>query len=123
MLVGQNPGTEEDKTGRPFVGKAGKYLDKILRKYDLNREKLFITSIVKHKTPKNRKPYKDEIIACRFWLTEQIRIVQLEVIVLMGKVAWKAAKFSGVEYIETYHPAAVMRFPKIRKKFEKTSEN
>ena len=56
MLVGQNPGEVEDKTGKPFVGRAGKFLNLILDKNDIERERLFITNVVKHKTPNNRKP-------------------------------------------------------------------
>jgi DNA polymerase len=61
MLVGQNPGKEEVKQGRPFVGRSGKYLDKVLRENYLERKKLFITSVVKQTTPGNRKPTAQEI--------------------------------------------------------------
>src|SRR3989304_6853717 len=63
MLVGQNPGAEEDKARRPFVGRAGKFLNKVLAKNGIDREELFVTNIVKHVTPKNRKPLPDEISA------------------------------------------------------------
>ncbi|MFO8082849.1 MAG: uracil-DNA glycosylase [Desulfobacterales bacterium] len=118
MLVGQNPGKKEDETGRPFVGRAGKYLDKILKKYCMERKILFITSVVKHASPDNRKPKADEIDACLPYLEEQIRLIRPKVIVLMGKVAWKIPRQENIEYIETYHPAAAMRFPKIKKKFK-----
>jgi uracil-DNA glycosylase len=109
MLVGQNPGRTEDKTGRPFVGRAGKYLDKVLQKIGIDRKSLFITSVVKHASPGNRKPKADEIDACMPYLEEQIRLIKPRVIVLMGKVACKTPRSTNIEYIETYHPAAAMR--------------
>lgn len=118
MLVGQNPGAEEDKTGRPFVGRAGKFLNKVLAKNGFNREELFITNIVKHTSPKNRKPLPDEIAACAPYLEAHIKAIKPKIVVLMGTVAWQAPRVKGVEYVETYHPSAAMRFTKIRKKFE-----
>ena len=64
MVIGQNPGADEDETGRPFVGRAGKYLTKMLAENGIKREDVFITNIVKHISPKNRKPYPDEVAAC-----------------------------------------------------------
>jgi uracil-DNA glycosylase family 4 len=118
MLVGQNPGAEEDKTGRPFVGRAGKFLNKVLAENGIIREELFVTNIVKHVTPKNRKPSPDEIAACAPYLEEHIKTIKPKIVVLMGTVAWQAPRVEGVEYVETYHPSAAMRFKKIRKKFE-----
>jgi uracil-DNA glycosylase family 4 len=118
MLVGQNPGAEEDKTGRPFVGRAGKFLDKVLAENGFNREDLFITNIVKHTSPKNRKPLPDEIAACAPYLEEHIKMIKPKLVVLMGTVAWQAPRVEGVEYVETYHPSAAMRFTKMRRKFE-----
>jgi uracil-DNA glycosylase len=118
MLVGQNPGAEEDKTGKPFVGRAGKFLNKVLAKNGFNREDLFITNIVKHTSPKNRKPLPDEIAACAPYLEEHIKIIEPKIVVLMGTVAWQAPRVEGVEYVETYHPSAAMRFTKMRKRFE-----
>jgi uracil-DNA glycosylase len=118
MLVGQNPGVEEDEIGRPFVGRAGKYLTKILAENGLNREQLFITNIVKHKTPKNRAPYADEIAACLPYLIEQINIIKPEKIVLMGKTAYKTPRIYGIRYYEVIHPQAASRFPKMDKKFQ-----
>jgi len=119
MVVGQNPGAEEDKTGKPFVGRSGKFLTAVLNKNGIKRGDLFITSVVKHKTPDNRMPKPDEIKACMPYLTRQIAAVKPEIIVLMGTVAWQVPRDEGVMYIETYHPSAAMRFPKMRKKFEK----
>jgi len=118
MIVGQNPGAEEDKTGKPFVGRAGKFLNKVLAKNGFNREELFITNIVKHTSPKNRKPLPDEIAACAPYLKAQVKAIKPKIVVLMGTVAWQAPRLEGVEYIETYHPSAAMRFTKMRKRFE-----
>jgi uracil-DNA glycosylase family 4 len=118
MLVGQNPGAEEDKTGKPFVGKAGKFLNRVLAKNGINREELFVTNLVKHVTPKNRKPLPDEIAACAAYLEAQVNVIKPKIVVLMGAVAWQAPRVKGVNYVETYHPSAAMRFTKIRKKFE-----
>jgi uracil-DNA glycosylase family 4 len=118
MLVGQNPGAEEDKMGMPFVGRAGKFLNKVLAENGIIREELFVTNIVKHVTPKNRKPSADEIAACAPYLEEHIKTIKPKIVVLMGTVAWQAPRVEGVEYVETYHPSAAMRFKKIRKKFE-----
>ena len=64
MIVGQNPGADEDELGKPFVGRAGKYLTKTLVEFGIKREEVFITNIVKHISPKNRKPFDDEVRAC-----------------------------------------------------------
>ena len=119
MLVGQNPGKEENIQGRPFVGRSGKFLDMVLEKNNLRRKKLYITSVVKCKTPENRKPANTEIRFFMPFLTEQIKSIKPKIVVLMGEVAWKTPRIKGIRYIKTYHPAAAMRFPKIRKKFEK----
>ena len=117
MLVGQNPGAEEDKTGKPFVGRAGKFLNKVLAENGFNREELFITNLVKHTSPKNRKPLPDEIEACAPYLEEQIKAIKPKLVVLMGTVAWQAPRLEGIEYLETVHPSAAMRFTKMRKRF------
>jgi uracil-DNA glycosylase family 4 len=118
MLVGQNPGIEEDKTGRPFVGRSGKFLNKVLAKNGIERGNLFVTNIVKHATPSNRKPLPDEIAACRPYLECQIYSIKPEIVVLMGAVAWQTPRTEGMEYMETVHPSAAMRFAKMRKRFE-----
>jgi DNA polymerase len=118
IIVGQNPGAEEDRTGKPFVGRAGKFLNAVLNKIGVEREELFVTNIVKHVTPKNRKPLPDEIAACVPYLVDQVSEIKPRIVVLMGAVAWQAPRSEGVAYVETYHPSAAMRFPKIRKKFE-----
>jgi len=123
VLVGQNPGKEEIKQKRPFVGKAGKYLDRVLEKNGILRSKLYITSVVKVATPKNRRPTEAEIEQWMPVLIDEINKINPEIVVLMGRVAWKTPRNPGIEYITTYHPAAAMRFPKIRKIFERDMEN
>ena len=118
MLVGQNPGEEEDKVGRPFVGRAGKFLNKVLAANGINRKEVFVTNIVKHLTPQNRKPLPDEVAACVPYLALQIKLVKPKLIVLMGVVAWQAPQIEGVEYIKTVHPSAAMRFTKMRNRFQ-----
>ena len=76
MLVGQNPGAEEDKAGKPFIGRAGKFLNKVLTQNGIKREELFVTNLVKHTSPQNRKPLPDEIEACAPYLTAQIELIR-----------------------------------------------
>jgi len=118
MLVGQNPGVKENRTGRPFVGRAGQYLDKVLEQSGMKRNRIYVTSIVKCKTPDNRKPTRHEIRISIPYLVNQINHIAPELVVLMGTVAWNTPRSKDITYIETYHPAAAMRFPKIQKKFE-----
>ncbi len=118
MLIGQNPGKEEVKQGRPFVGRSGKYLDRALEKTGIDRSGLYITGAVKIPTPHNRKPTRQEIRQWKPALEHEIKKINPEIIVLMGTVAWQTPRYAGIKYIETYHPAAAMRFPKIREKFE-----
>ena len=117
MFVGQNPGAEEDKVGRPFIGRAGKFLTKTLAEFGIKREDVFITNIVKHTSPQNRKPYPDEVEACMPYLLEQIRIIKPKIIVLLGASAKETPRVAGIEYFEIVHPSAAMRFTKMRNKF------
>jgi DNA polymerase len=119
MLIGQNPGREEAKHCRPFVGRSGKYLDMVLSKNNLDRSELYITSVVKETTSRNRKPTVHEIQYWIPYLLKEIRQVKPRIIVLMGSVAWNTPRLDGIDYIETYHPAAAMRFPRAREKFER----
>ena len=119
MLIGQNPGKEEVEQGRPFVGRSGQYLNQVLEKHGLNRSGLYLTAVVKEPTPGNRKPRVDEIDRWMPCLEAEIEAVKPELIVLLGRVAWKTPRIKGIDYIETYHPAAAMRFPRFREKFEK----
>jgi len=119
MLVGQNPGREEVKAGRPFVGRAGRYLNKVLQQYGIDRNHLYLTAVMKEGTPHNRKPTAQEVNHWMPSLEDEIRAINPHIIVLMGQIAWKTPRFEGIQYMETYHPAAAMRFPKIRHRFEK----
>ncbi|MEM2081233.1 MAG: uracil-DNA glycosylase [Candidatus Bathyarchaeia archaeon] len=119
MLVGQNPGAEEDKAGKPFVGRAGKFLTKTLAENGINREELFITNIVKHVTLGNRRPSSDEIAACLPHLLAQIAIIKPKIIVLLGATAKETPRIEGIEYVEIIHPSAAMRFKNMREKFER----
>ncbi|HZX44575.1 MAG TPA: uracil-DNA glycosylase [Candidatus Nanoarchaeia archaeon] len=117
MLIGQNPGETEEKLGRPFVGRTGRFLDKVFAEHGIDRKNLYITSVVKCRTQGNRKPSPAEVKSCLPILTEEIKNIKPKVIVLMGKVAQGIPRLSGIDYIETVHPTAAMRFPKYRKKF------
>ena len=129
MFIGQAPGERENQTGRPFIGPAGKFLDELLKQNGINRKKVFITSPVKCFPPGNRKPKPDELKACRPYLDRQLAFVKPKTIVLMGRVAFhtffpekdlkkeggKWLMKNGFLFLPTYHPAAGMRFPKVRK--------
>jgi len=117
MLVGQNPGAEEDKAGKPFVGRAGKFLNKVLAANGIDREQVFVTNIIKHVTPQNRVRLPDEVDICVPYLTAQIDLIQPKIVVLMGKVAWQTPRREGVLFIETVHPSAAMRFTKTGSRF------
>jgi uracil-DNA glycosylase len=120
LLVGEAPGAEEDLSGRPFVGRAGKVLDRALAQAVLDRSKIFITSIIKCRPPGNRKPKAWEIEECLPLLQAQIGAIKPRAIGLMGNVAAKAVLgLEGVtglhgqvfqdRYVITYHPAAILR--------------
>jgi DNA polymerase len=133
MLVGQAPGAMENLKGVPFCGRAGKFLDHLLKIVEIDRKKIFITSPIKCFPPKNRKPRKEEIKACLPWLKKQIEIINPKYFILLGEVAFsvffpkqKLGDFRGkwIEkqgkfYFPTYHPAAGLRFPKIKKILER----
>lgn len=132
MVLGQAPGFEEDKTGRPFVGRAGKFLNKLLEIAGIKREKVFITSPIKCFPPKNRKPKKEEIQACLSFLKKQIGIINPVKLILLGRVAFsvfflkrdfsnfrgKWVKLGDKDFFITYHPAAGLRFPKMKEILE-----
>jgi len=120
MLIGEAPGREEDLTGRPFVGRAGRLLDRALFDAGLRRSEVFITSVVKCRPPKNRKPKHSEIAACHPYLEAQMKMLNPEVVCLMGNVAAQAILgMQGIAALRgrilhdrclvTYHPAAVLR--------------
>lgn len=118
MFVGQNPGKDEDLSGRPFVGRSGKYMENIMEQNNIFRDDVFITSVVKCRTPLNRKPNKQEIDNCMPYLLRQIDCIKPVLIVLMGEVAWSVPRSDSYTYLSTYHPSAAMRFPSFRIRFE-----
>ena len=120
MLVGEAPGADEDVTGRPFVGRAGRLLDRSLGLAGINRSEVFITSVVKCRPPLNRKPKSIEMESCHNYLQSQIDLVHPRVIGAMGNVACGALlNLQGItalrgrvlqgRFLVTYHPAAVLR--------------
>ena len=133
MICGQAPGSEENKVGRPFIGRAGKFLNQLLKTAGVKREEIYLTSPIKCFPPKNRKPTKKEIEACLPYLKKQIEIINPQKFILLGEVAFfvffpdkklkdfrgKWIKKSDKEYFVSYHPAAGLRFPRIRKILEK----
>ncbi len=133
LLVGEGPGAEEDRLGRPFVGRSGQLLDKILSSIELSRNDVYITNIVKCRPPNNRDPQSDEVIACWPYLDEQIKLLQPRVIVTLGSPAVKTLldtetgigrlrgrfhDYKGIPLLPTYHPAYLLRAytPENRKK-------
>jgi len=137
FICGQSPGRMEDETGRPFIGPAGKFLDRLLKISKINRKQIFVTSPIKCFPPRNRKPTKEEIKACLPYLKKQIEIINPKYFILLGEVAFsvffpnqKLKDFRGKwitlrqahgkkKFFVTYHPAAGLRFPKIKKILEK----
>lgn len=89
MFVGEAPGEQEDRTGRPFVGRAGQKLDEIIAAMGLRREDVYIANVLKSRPPNNRTPTLDEVAGCAPYLVEQIRIIQPKVIVTLGGPATK----------------------------------
>lgn len=123
MLIGEGPGFEEDKQGKPFVGRAGKLLDRLLNRLNVSREKIYITNVVKCRPPKNRNPVKEEMKACSPILEMEISIIKPKVIILLGAVPlkyfgkqsimrergkWFLYK-DNIWVIPTYHPAFLLR--------------
>jgi len=86
-VIGEAPGAEEDASGRPFVGRSGQLLDKILQAAGFARQEVYICNILKCRPPGNRNPLQDEIKSCMPWLLEQLQIVKPKVILILGKVA------------------------------------
>ena len=125
LLVGEAPGEQEDLSGKPFVGKAGKLLDKMLSAINRSRENdVFICNVLKCRPPDNRDPSKEEISKCEPYLVNQIDLIQPKLIVALGRVAGKTLlgvdkslkdmrntihSYHGTNLIVTYHPAALLR--------------
>jgi DNA polymerase len=126
MLVGEGPGYDEDIQGRPFVGKAGQLLTKILQSVNLQREEVYIANIIKCRPPQNRKPESDEIESCNPFLMKQINAIQPKIICALGTFSaqtllqtdakitalrGKLYDLEGIKVIPTYHPAFLLRNP------------
>jgi DNA polymerase len=126
MLIGEGPGYDEDVQGRPFVGKAGQLLTKILQAIDLRREEVYITNIIKCRPPQNRNPEPDEIQSCHPFLLKQIEAIQPKIICALGTFAaqtllktdtkistlrGRCYDLGGIKVIPTYHPAYLLRNP------------
>lgn len=150
MLIGEGPGADEDKLGRPFVGRAGQLLDKILAAIGMDRfTHTYIANVVKCRPPGNRVPRPEEAEMCLPWLYRQIELISPKIIVLLGSTAlqnliypearitkmrghWLVSK-SGIMIMPTYHPAALLRdtskkrpvwedFQKVRDEYQKFSQ-
>ncbi len=131
VFVGEGPGREEDETGRPFVGDAGKLLTKIITNgMGLRREDVFICNVVKCRPPGNRDPKEEEIKECLPFLRRQLEIIKPEVICVLGRVAGAALlgkdfsitrdrgkwfSYMGIPLIATFHPAYVLRNPQAKR--------
>ncbi len=126
ILVGEAPGSEEDRQGIPFVGKAGQLLDKILGSVNIERDDIYITNIVKCRPPANRMPAKKEVELCLPYLKKQIQLIKPEMVVCLGALATRSminknaavtkvrGQFYNVDnvlFIATFHPAALLRDP------------
>jgi len=119
MFIGERPGAKELEIGHPFVGRAGKFLDKQLEKINIKRENCYITNVVKSYAEKNVPPTEEEIKAYLPILEKEIDDVRPEIIVLLGKTAARAVQpRAPYTFIELPHPSAAMRFTKMRIKFE-----
>lgn len=123
FFIGEGPGETEDRFGRPFIGKAGQLLDKIINKMGYSRKTVFIGNIIKCRPPNNRNPLKDEIEACLPYLKKQIQILKPKVLVCLGKIAlnnlvdedYSITKVRGqifsyndIPLIPTFHPAYIL---------------
>ncbi len=126
VFVGEGPGYHEDQQGKPFVGKAGELLTRIIEAIDLRREDVYITNIVKCRPPHNRDPQADEIAMCETFLRKQIEIIQPKVICALGRCAAQTLlntttpisklrgrfhNYHGITLMPTYHPAYLLRYP------------
>jgi DNA polymerase len=132
MFIGEGPGFYEDKQGRPFVGASGKFLDELLGSIRLDRKKVFITNVVKHRPPNNRDPQPDEIAACKKYLDAQMAAIMPKVVVTLGrhsmqryfpgdsisKVHGQPRRKDGVIVVPMYHPAAALHQQTLRKVIE-----
>lgn len=126
MLVGEGPGAEEDIAGEPFVGAAGRLLNRILESVGFTRSEVYIANVVQCRPPDNRIPLPQEVDACRPFLSEKLHMVDPRIVVLLGATATRAmldprARISEIRgqefhrdgrvYVPTFHPSALLRDP------------
>jgi len=126
VCVGEAPGATEDETGRPFVGRAGKLLDEILKAIGFRREEVFICNVLKCRPPENRSPEPLEVAACSPYLHRQLDLIRPRMVLALGRPAAHALlgtnaslgdlrgrvhRYRGIPLIVTYHPAALLRNP------------
>lgn len=126
VFVGEAPGAEEDKQGLPFVGRAGKLLDRLLEQVGLKRKEIYICNVLKCRPPDNRDPLPEEVSACRPYLDKQLGVIRPKIICCLGLYSAQAIlntkeamarlrsgthKVGDIHVIPTYHTAAALRFP------------
>lgn len=126
MFIGEGPGAEEDRTGRPFVGQAGKLLDRMIFAMGFERAQVYIANVVKCRPPGNRDPKDDEVAACADYLDRQIDLIRPQVIVALGKPASRRltgttkpigalrgrwSSYRGTPLMPMFHPAYLLRNP------------
>lgn len=131
VFVGEGPGYHEDQQGRPFVGKAGALLDKMIQAMGLSRNDVYICNVVKCRPPENRDPEADEIVACQPFLQAQLRAIEPRVVVALGRFASQTLlnttdslgtlrgrfhPFFNASLMPTYHPAYLLRNPADKRK-------
>ncbi len=130
LIIGEAPGADEDKIGKPFVGKAGQLLTRIIESVKFSREDVYIANIVKCRPPNNRTPVEDEWKECLPYLIKQIELIKPKFIMLLGAVPFKALlgsdhqitkergqvfNYNGIPTIPTFHPAYLLRNPAAKK--------
>jgi len=126
VFIGEAPGRDEDRLGEPFVGRAGKLLDRMLLALGLDRSQVYIMNVIKCRPPGNRDPKPDEIAACARWFDAQWQAIEPKIICLLGRVAAQRVleteaplaslrgrwhEYRGVPVWVTYHPAYLLRSP------------
>lgn len=128
FFLGEAPGYNEDVQGRPFVGAAGQLLDELLEGIGLERSKVFITNVVRHRPPENRDPSPEEVAACDVWLRRHLEVLKPRVVVTLGRFAMykflpgesitrvhgKVRRVDGVTVFPMFHPAAALHQPSLR---------
>ncbi|MEA2660534.1 MAG: uracil-DNA glycosylase [Chloroflexota bacterium] len=133
LFLGEAPGYNEDVQGRPFVGAAGKLLDELLAGIGLDRGKVFITNVVRHRPPENRDPLPEEVAACHVWFERHLAALKPKVVVTLGRHAMykffpgesisrvhgHARKKDGITIFPMFHPAAALHQPSLRAELEK----